>query len=55
MKKLFTLIISFIILFTCNVYALEYNVSTESELINALTNQTESDVINFKVSFNFSG
>ena len=54
MKKIFTFIIGFIILFTYNVYALEYNVSTEAELVNALTTQTEFDTINLNSDISIS-
>lgn len=54
MKKIFTFIICFIILFTYNVYALEYNVSTEAELVNALTTQTEFDTINLNSDISIS-
>ena len=46
MKRIFMFIISIIIMFTFNVSALEYNVSNEEELINALSNQSTNDTIN---------
>ena len=55
MKKIFIFIIGFIILFTCNVSAAEYNVSTETELINALSTQTESDKININNDIKVTG
>lgn len=55
MKKIFIFIIGFIILFTCNVSAAEYNVSTETELINALSTQTESDKININNDIKITG
>ena len=46
MKRIFMFIISIIIMFTFNVSALEYNISNEEELINALSNQSTNDTIN---------
>ena len=48
MKRIFMFIISIIIMFTFNVSALEYNVSNEEELINALSNQSTNDTIILK-------
>ena len=46
MKKLILIIFSCLILFNINVYALEYTVSSEEELVSALNSQSELDIIN---------
>lgn len=55
MKKILIFFIGFIIVFTCNVSAAEYNVSSEAELINALSVQTEKDIIYLNKDIIISG
>lgn len=54
MKKFFTLIIIILFFITFNVSAAEYNVSSESELVNALVTQDELHTINLNNDINLS-
>lgn len=55
MKRVFLLFITAIILFTYNVSASEYSVSTEEELINALNSQVDANKISLNNDIKISG